>query len=90
MDCKKLMRIGISGSIVTAICCFTPILVVLFGAVGLSAWLGWTGRVLPPLLVGFIGLTAYAANRMRKECPPAAAYPKSTATTEQESPITGD
>ncbi|MBI2177682.1 MAG: hypothetical protein HYU38_04980 [Candidatus Tectomicrobia bacterium] len=40
MDRKKLMRIGISGSTVTAIRRFTPILVVLFGAVGLSAWLG--------------------------------------------------
>jgi mercuric ion transport protein len=29
-----------------AICCFTPALVILLGAVGLSPWLGWVDYVL--------------------------------------------
>jgi len=31
---------GIVGTVIAALCCFTPALVVLLGAVGLSAWLG--------------------------------------------------
>ena len=46
-----------------ALCCFTPILVVLAGAVGLSAVLGWLDYVLLPALAFFIGLTVYALYR---------------------------
>ena len=37
MNNKILMKTGIFGSIIAALCCFTPVLVVLLGAVGLSA-----------------------------------------------------
>ena len=57
---KKLLTTGITGTVVTALCCFTPILVVLFGAVGLSAWLGWIDYVLFPALGIFVLLTIYA------------------------------
>ncbi len=57
---KKQMRTGIIGSVVAAVCCFTPALVVLFGAVGLSAWLGWIDYVLFPALFAFLGLVAHA------------------------------
>lgn len=57
---------GVVGSVVAALCCFTPVLVVLLGAVGLSAWLGWADYVLMPALMFFVGLTAYAIYR-RKE-----------------------
>jgi mercuric ion transport protein len=40
MDNKTLLKTGIAGSVVTALCCATPILVILLGAVGLSAWVG--------------------------------------------------
>ena len=53
--------LGIVGTIVTAICCFTPALVVLLGAVGLSAWLAWLDAVLIPLLVVFVAITIFAA-----------------------------
>jgi len=33
----RLLRIGIGGSVIAALCCFTPILVVLLGAVGAAA-----------------------------------------------------
>ncbi|MCE8008285.1 MAG: hypothetical protein B7X55_01295 [Rhodobacterales bacterium 34-62-10] len=49
-----------------ALCCFTPVLVVLLGAVGLSAWLGWLDYVLLPALAFFIGLTAYAVWRRQR------------------------
>jgi len=60
MPNSKLLKIGISGSIIAAICCFTPFLVVLLGALGLSAWLGWLDIVLLPALVIFLAITGYA------------------------------
>jgi mercuric ion transport protein len=66
MNDKKLLGIGIGGTVVAALCCFTPILVVLLGALGLSAALGWLDYVLFPALAFFIGLTIYAVHRRRK------------------------
>jgi len=66
MNDKTLLGIGIGGTVVAALCCFTPILVVLLGVVGLSAALGWLDYVLFPALAFFIGLTIYAVHRRRK------------------------
>lgn len=63
MDDRKLMTTGIIGTVVAALCCFTPVLVVLLGAVGLSAVLGWLDYVLVPALLVFIGITVYAVYR---------------------------
>ena len=63
---RKLIRIGILGTIVAALCCFTPILVVLLGALGLSAVLGWLDYVLLPALGFFIVLTVYAIWRKQR------------------------
>lgn len=60
MTNSKLLKVGITGSIIAAICCFTPFLVVLLGALGLSAWLGWLDIVLLPALVIFLAITGYA------------------------------
>ena len=60
MTNKKLLCTGATGSVITAICCFTPVLVLLLGAVGLSAWLGWIDYVLFPALAVFLGITIYA------------------------------
>lgn len=63
---RKLLRTGIIGTVIAAICCFTPVLVVLLGALGLAAWVGWLDYVLIPALVFFIGLTGYAYYRQRQ------------------------
>jgi len=60
---RKLLGIGIGGGVITAICCATPVLAILLGAVGLAAWLAWLDYVLLPLLVLFIGITVYAVMR---------------------------
>ncbi len=65
MNDKTLLRTGIVGSVVTAICCVTPVLVIGFGALGLSAAVGWLDFVLFPLLAVFLGLTGYALYRRR-------------------------
>ena len=67
MKDQKLLRTGVIGSVVLALCCFTPLLVVLLGAVGLSAWLGWLDFVLLPALVLFICITAYALIRLKRQ-----------------------
>lgn len=63
---RKLIATGITGTVMAALCCFTPVLVVLLGTVGLSAWLGWLDYVLFPALAFFIALTVYAVWRRQR------------------------
>jgi mercuric ion transport protein len=65
----RLLRIGIGGSAIAALCCFTPILVVLLGAVGAAAWVGYLDYVLFPAVAIFVGMTAYAWHRRRQARP---------------------
>lgn len=67
MSDRRIMSVGIVGSIVAAICCFTPILVVGLGAVGLGAWLAWSDFVLLPALVLFVAITIYGWRRQRRD-----------------------
>ncbi len=60
MKNATLLKTGATGTCVTAICCFTPVLVIAVGAVGLSAIVGYLDYVLFPALAVFIGITAYA------------------------------
>lgn len=69
MNERSLLRAGAIGTVVTAICCFTPVLVILFGVVGLSALVGYLDYVLFPALAGFIALTLYALWRRRTANP---------------------
>ena len=62
---KGLLRVGIIGTVVAALCCFTPVLVVLLAAVGLSAAIGWLDYVLWPALASFLGLTVFALWKRR-------------------------
>ncbi len=68
MTDKKLLCTGVGGTVIAAICCFTPALVVLLGAMGLSALVGWwlDYFLLFPALAFFLALTGYAAYRLRK------------------------
>ncbi len=63
---RKLIATGIAGTVIAALCCFTPILVVLLGAVGLSAWLAWLDYVLLPALAFFVAMTVYAVWRRQR------------------------
>ncbi len=69
MNDRTLLRTGVIGSVIAAICCFTPVLVLLFAAVGLSAWMGWwlDYFVLFPALAIFLGLTGYAVYRLKRK-----------------------
>jgi mercuric ion transport protein len=63
---KTLMRVGAVGTVLVVLCCFTPILVILLGVVGLSAFTGYLDYVLLPALIVFIGLTIYAVRRKQQ------------------------
>lgn len=63
---KTLLRAGIIGTLIVALCCFTPILVILLGVMGLSALTGYLDYILLPALAAFIGLTIYAVWRKQK------------------------
>ena len=56
----KLIGIGGVGALLAAICCFTPALVLLLGALGMSALAGWwLDLILFPAMVVFMGMAAY-------------------------------
>ncbi|UTW13030.1 mercury resistance system transport protein MerF [Marinobacterium rhizophilum] len=57
---QRLLKTGIAGTVIVALCCFTPVLVLLLGALGLSALVGYLDIVLLPALAGFVCLTLYA------------------------------
>ena len=65
-----MLKTGIIGTILAALCCFTPVLVVLFGAVGLAAVVGYLDYVLFPALGLFILLTLYALWRKKNGTAP--------------------
>lgn len=65
-DPKTLIKVRVLGTVLIALCCFTPILVILLGAVGLSALTGYLDYVLLPALAAFIGLSIYAIMRKCK------------------------
>lgn len=63
----RLLKMGIVGTVIAALCCFTPILVVLFGVVGLSAVVGYLDYVLLPTLAVFVLITIYAVIRRARK-----------------------
>ena len=48
---RTLITTGAIGAVLAAICCLTPLLVIVFGAVGLTAWLAKADYVLIPALI---------------------------------------
>ncbi|MCW9033535.1 MAG: mercury resistance system transport protein MerF [Alphaproteobacteria bacterium] len=66
MKDKTLLTTGVLGTGIAAICCFTPTLVILLGAVGLTAWLTWLDFILLPALALFLGITIYALVKRKR------------------------
>ena len=60
MDDRALMRTGVIGAVVAAICCATPLLAVVFGTVGLSALAAKADYIEIPALVLCLGLVGWA------------------------------
>ncbi len=66
MKDKSLLKTGIVGSAIAAVCCFTPALVLLLTAIGVTAGAVWLDYVLIPSFLFFVGLTGYAFIRVRR------------------------
>ena len=58
-----LVWTGLIGSVLVALCCFTPLLVVLLGVLGLGAVSGYLDYLLLPGLAIFVGMTLYGMFR---------------------------
>jgi mercuric ion transport protein len=65
MQDRTLITTGAIGATLAMICCATPLLVVLFGAVGLTAWLAKADYVVVPALLVCLGLLAVGLYRKR-------------------------
>ena len=66
MKASRLFKTGLVGTALTALCCFTPALVILLSALGLGAAVAWLDIILLPLLGAFILLTVFAYFRKRR------------------------
>lgn len=62
---NRFLSIGIAGTVISALCCFTPILVWVLPAIGLASVLASLDLVLLPALFVFLVLTAIGVWRWR-------------------------
>jgi mercuric ion transport protein len=63
MNNKKLFWTGLVGSVVTLICCTTPILVITVAFLGLGALTGYLDYILIPALILFLVITLLALKK---------------------------
>ncbi len=66
MSDSRLLKIGLLGGAVAAACCFTPVLPILLGGMGLSAWLASADFVLIPPLLIFASITVVGLLRRKQ------------------------
>jgi len=67
MPGRGLISSGAVGAMVGAICCATPLLAVVLGALGLSAWLTGADYVALAVLLAGIALIGLGLHRRRRE-----------------------
>lgn len=70
MTGRRLFGIGAAGSLLAALCCATPLLAIVLGALGFSAWLGWSDYIVMPALVLFVAIAVYGLMRSRQAAVP--------------------
>ena len=67
MNNAWLLKTGLIGSIIAALCCSTPILAVLLGVVGFGWFVGYLDYVLVPVMIILLGLVGYVVWRNAKK-----------------------
>jgi len=65
---KKVLYAAIAGTVLAALCCATPILVITLGANGLSAFTPYLDYVLMPASIILIIVAWVSYNRYKKAC----------------------
>lgn len=65
---NKLLSLGIGGTIIAILCCFTPLLPIVLTALGLGSMISfvYNDAVLLPILAGFLILTGFALWQRKK------------------------
>jgi mercuric ion transport protein len=64
----KPIGTGVAGVLLSMLCCFTPGLVILLSALGLTAFVAKLDYVLVPVFVASIALVIFALMRRRRSC----------------------
>ena len=62
---STLITTGAVGAVLAAICCATPLLVVVLGAIGLTGWLAKADYIVIPTLILCLGLIVFGLYRRR-------------------------
>jgi mercuric ion transport protein len=65
---SKLIWTGAAGAALSLLCCATPVLAVLLGAVGLTAFAAKLDYVLIPVFIASLALVIFALLRRRRSC----------------------
>jgi mercuric ion transport protein len=60
---RTLITTGAVGAVLAAVCCATPLLAVVLGAVGLAGWLAKADYVVIPALILCLGLLGFGLYR---------------------------
>ncbi len=66
MNNDTLVKTGIAGGVLAALCCATPILAIILGGIGLSALVAKADYVLIPALIASVALVGIGLYRRRK------------------------
>jgi mercuric ion transport protein len=64
----KLIGTGAAGAVLSFLCCVTPVLAVLLGGLGVTAFVAKLDYVLVPVFVASIALVIFALVRRRRSC----------------------
>ena len=73
MTDRSLIASGAVGAALAAVCCATPLLAVVLGGVGLTAWLANADYVVIPVLL--LGVAVLGVGLYRRHVAPGAATP---------------
>lgn len=65
---RKGYLAALAGTVLVAVCCFTPFLVLLVGAIGLGAFTPYLAYVLFPALVVFLPIAILSYRKWKTSC----------------------
>ncbi len=67
MEPRKIYRTGLIGALIAAVCCFTPLLVIILAGLGLSAFVGLIDYILLPALALCFTIMLYGLYLVQKQ-----------------------
>lgn len=66
MKPKTAFWASVSGTVIVALCCFTPVLVITLSAIGLGSVVGYLDYILLPALVVMLLITFVSYRRYKR------------------------